>query len=374
MRELWKEWCTDPRADIDSVCIAADCRPGVIGPYVLAIYRGAKPECLLVGHLEQRCLEQKLGYAVLKRREVRALCFARRGLLGTASVDNCRLLVAAISEFLAAGGAVCAIFSDLRADSPLRASLKREPGMLFRQNYLATQRHNALEFPATYADFFAGLSRKDRHELRRHERMLQRDFPNEVRVECVREEEKVDYLLEVVDQVARKTYQRALGTGFERTAEIERQYRTAARTGALRACVLYIRERPCAFFLGRQYKSTFFAEYTGYDPEYGRYSPGMFLLLYCVRKSFELATGAVRFDLGSGDHLYKRVVCNVGWDEGTAYLYAPNWQGFLLNAQVTATELANAVLRKMAKRNGFLKKARKEWQQRAVRSCECGGD
>ncbi len=42
----------------------------------------------------------------------------------------------------------------------------------------------------------------------------------------------------------------------------------------------------------------------------------MFLLLHSIRESFELATGAVQFDLGSGDHAYKRVVCNVGWDEG----------------------------------------------------------
>ena len=225
-----------------------------------------------------------------------------------------------------------------------------------------------LQFPLNFKDYFASLSRKDRHELRRHERMLERDFPNEVRIECVREEAKVGYLLGQADQVARRTYQRALGTGFERTAEIEELYRAAARAGTLRGCILYIRERPCAFFLGRQYKSTFFAEYTGYDPECSKYSPGMFLLVHSIRESFELATGAVQFDLGSGDHAYKRVLCNVGWEEGIAYLYAPNWRGFVLNAQITATAFTNAVLRKIAKRNGLLKKARKEWQQRAARS------
>jgi hypothetical protein len=374
IRAIWKEWCTDPRADIDSLCIAADCRPGVVAPYVLAVYCGNRPDCLLVGYLENRCLEQKLGYAVLRHCQVKTLYFTRRGLLGNASDENCRLLVAAISEFLELGGAECAIFGDLRADSPLRASLKREPGILFRQSYFPTQKHNALQFPANFEDYLASLSRKDRHELRRHERMLERDFPNQVRIECVRKEERVGHLLDLAGQIAQKTYQRALGTGFERTAEIEEQYRAAARSGALRGCILYIRERPCAFFLGRQYKSTFFAEYTGYDPEFGKYSPGMFMLLHSIRESFELATGAVQFDLGSGDYAYKRVVCNVGWEEGIAYLYAPNWRGFLLNAQITATSFANAVLRKMAKRNTLLKKARKQWQQRAVRSLGAGGD
>ncbi len=373
VRETWKAWCADPRADIDSLLIASECRPGVVEPYVAAIYRENELDCLLVGHVEERCVPQKLGYAELWRCDATVLCFARRGLLGNVSKENCRLLVGHILEFLGQGGADYALFSDLRADSPLRASLKEDPGVLFRQNFFATQRHNALQFPANFEDYFSNLSRKDRHELRRHERMLERDFPNAVRVKCLRREEEAELLLDLVDQIARKTYQRALGTGFEKSAEIEAQYRAAARAGMLRGCVLYIRERPCAFFLGRQYKSTFFAEYTAYDPTFAKYSPGMFLLVHSIKESFELATGAVQFDLGSGDYAYKRVVCNLGWQEGTAYLYAPTWRGFALNVQISGMELINALLRKMTKRNGFMQQARKRWQQSAARSFRGAG-
>ena len=297
------------------------------------------------------------------------LCvFPVGGLLGNASNENCKLLIGHVSELLAQGRADHAVFSDLRVDSPLRALLQAESGILRRQSYCATQRHNALQFPTNFVDYFSSLSRKDRHELRRHERMLERDFPDQVRVRCIQREEEVGFLLDAIDKMARKTYQRALGTGFEKTAELEEQYRTAASAGDLRAWLLYIQDKPCAFFLGRKYKSTFFAEYTGYDPEYGKYSPGIFLLLHSIQESFEQVTGVVGFDLGSGDYTYKRAVCNVGWQEGTAYLYAPSWRGFLLNVQITCMELTNGVLRKMAKRYGILKKARKLWQKRASRS------
>jgi Acetyltransferase (GNAT) domain len=368
LREIWKTWCTDPRADIDFVLTAADCNAGILNPYVVVVYRGGHPDCMLIGYLEQQRMDQRVGYATMWHSNVRVLSFVRRGFLGNQSNENCNLLVQHISEFLKQGGGDCAAFSDLRADSPLRTFLIKHPGILFRQHFFATQRHNTLQFARSFNEFLSSLSRKDRHELRRHERMLDRNFPNGVRIESVSREDEVEFLLEVVDQISKKTYQRALGTGFTNSPEIQEQYRVAARTGTLRACLLYIRERPCAFLIGRQYKFTFFAEYTGYDPEFAKYSPGIFILMRCIRKSFELASGTVQFDLGSGDHSYKHVVCNVGWEEGNAYLYAPTFRGFLLNFQMTAIGLINATLRKLTAHSGFLKKARKQWQRYASRN------
>lgn len=364
LREVWKSWCTDPRADIDNVMAVVAHRPEVISPYVVVVHRGGKPDCLLVGYLEQRLVEHKLGYKVMRRSEVRALVFVRRGFLGNQSGENCNVVVAHVSGTLACREADCAVFSDLRADSPLRASLK-SAGVLNRQHYFPTQRHRTLQWEGDFEKFFASLTRKDRHELRRHERMLHRDFPNGVRIRCIREETEVTVLVEAVDQIAQKTYQRALGTGFKKSAELEEQYKVAARAGALRGCILYLADQPCAFFVGRQYKSTFFAEYTGYDPAYAKYSPGMFMLLHSIREAFECANGIVGFDLGSGEHAYKRVVCHAGWEEGTAYLYAPTLRGVRLNAQTTAIEFINAGLRKLATRNELLKRARKRWQQRS---------
>jgi hypothetical protein len=82
VQPVWEQWCTDPRATIDALMISANCRPGVVGPYVLAVYRGDKLDCLLVGQLEERCVEQKLGYAVLWHCNRRAVCFSRSGPAG----------------------------------------------------------------------------------------------------------------------------------------------------------------------------------------------------------------------------------------------------------------------------------------------------
>ena len=368
LRETWKNWCTDPRADIDFVLTAAGCSAEILNPYVLVVYHGGHPDCMLVGYLEQRRMDQRVGYATMWRSNVRVLSFVRRGFLGNQSDRNGSLLIQHIYEFLKQQGADCAAFSDLHADSPLRTFLMQHPGILFRQHFFATQRHNTLQFASSFNEFFSSLSRKDRHELRRHERMLHRDFPNRVSMKSMSREEDVEFLLETVDQISQKTYQRALGTGFTNSPEIQEQYRVAARTGTLRACLLYIRERPCAFLIGRQYKFTFFAEYTGYDPEFAKYSPGAFILMHSIRECFDLALGTIQFDLGSGDYAYKRVVCNAGWEEGNAYVYAPTLRGFLLNFQMTAIGLVNTALRKMTAHSGFLKKARKHWQRHASRN------
>ncbi len=129
-----------------------------------------------------------------------------------------------------------------------------------------------------------------------------------------------------------------------------------------------MQESPCAYFIGSQYKSTFLAEFTGYDPEFAKYSPGMLMLLPSIRESFDLTPGPTQFDLRSGNYSYKRVVCNAGWQEGAAYLYAPMGRGLMLNFQMTAISLLNAGLRKLIARREFLKKVMKQWQRHALRN------
>ncbi len=367
-RGTWKSWCTEPSADIDFFDMAVKYRAEIVSPYVVVVFRGGRPDCMLLGFLKQQRMDQKVGYVTIRRPAVRLLSLVYGGFLGNQSGENSRLLARHVSDFLKQGGADCASFSDLRADSPLRTALSESVGVFFQQHLFATQRHSALQLPGSFDDFMAQLSRKGRHELRRHTRMLYRDFPDGVRISCIRHESEIETLLNVVDQISRKTYQRALGTGFKCSLEMREQLRIAAAAGTLRACVLYVAERPCAFFIGNQYKSTFFGQYTGYDPEFARYSPGMFLLLHCIEESFDIATPAARFDLGWGDHSYKRVVCNLEWQEGPLYVYAPTLRGFVLNLQMSTIGLIDAGLRRLVTHSKLFQRLKKQWQRHAAQN------
>ncbi len=129
--------------------------PSVVGPTCGWFIAGTSWNACWWAIWKSVVVEQKLGYAVLWRCQAKALYFARRGLLG--NVVHGKLPAAgggAFWSFWRREVRIARYLRDLRADSPLRGSLKREPGILFRQNYFATQRHNALQFPPNFEDYF----------------------------------------------------------------------------------------------------------------------------------------------------------------------------------------------------------------------------
>jgi CelD/BcsL family acetyltransferase involved in cellulose biosynthesis len=92
----------------------------------------------------------------------------------------------------------------------------------------------------------------------------------------------LDHLFHDVEEIARKTYQRGLGVGFADTTRMRQRLELAARKGWLRAYLLYLGERPCAFWIGMLYGDTFVSDYTGYDPDLRQFSPGIGLVMRMI--------------------------------------------------------------------------------------------
>jgi hypothetical protein len=53
----------------------------------------------------------------------------------------------------------------------------------------------------------------------------------------------------------------------------------AAKRGWLRIFILYLEEKPAAFWMGTIYDHCLQADQVGYDPVWGEFSPGIFLFL-----------------------------------------------------------------------------------------------
>jgi CelD/BcsL family acetyltransferase involved in cellulose biosynthesis len=208
------------------------------------------------------------------------------------------------------------------------------------------------------------MPRKNRHEFRRHEKRLADDFSGKARIHCYRHEDEVSELAEEVDKISAKTYQRALGVGFHPDAETLESLRITAHNGGLRGCVLYLDEQPCAFFIGKQYKKTFHGNFMGFDPHFGKYSPGLLVLMHSIEECFDPGCRATQVDLGWGDRQYKRVICNRSRQDGPMYLYAFSWRGLKLNFLRSATSCLDLAARSLLARSSFLQKVKRAWQGR----------
>lgn len=73
--------------------------------------------------------------------------------------------------------------------------------------------------------------------------------------------------------------------------------------------MLYHDKKPCAFFIDKHYKNTFHGNFMGFDPQFGKYSPGLLVLRHRIEECFDPGYYATQVDFG-GDRQCKRVICN----------------------------------------------------------------
>lgn len=129
--------------------------------------------------------------------------------------------------------------------------------------------------------------------------------------------------------MARLTYQRRLGSGFVNDAAHQRRCRLVAQNGRLRGYVLYVDDRPKAFWCGTLYKGVFHLAWTGYDPEWKQYELGTVVFLKMVEGLCEEKIREIDFGLGAA--FYKERFGDRSSEEASIRIYSPTIRGVVIN-------------------------------------------
>ncbi len=149
------------------------------------------------------------------------------------------------------------------------------------------------------------LSSKRAKELRRRHRRLVElgDYASTVHSSV----EGLGPLLDRAFAVEAKQWKGAGGSAILSSPTLERFYRAiaadAARCGRLRLTSLSVDDRMVAFSLGLVAGSVHYGFKIGYDPDFGRYSPGHLLIADVLRRA--IAEGGTRFEFLGHDDRYK---------------------------------------------------------------------
>jgi CelD/BcsL family acetyltransferase involved in cellulose biosynthesis len=144
--------------------------------------------------------------------------------------------------------------------------------------------------------------------------------------------------------------------------------RAAAQKAALRACLLYICERPVAFTSGILSNKTLYGTFMGYDPGFKKYGPGLQTLMRLIEESFEPSGRVVRVDAGSGDSPYKRAFFPSSWEESPVWIFAPSARGLSLHVLKLVSTLLHALAMRLLAKSDHLRKLKKMWYRQARRS------
>jgi len=365
IRPIWESWPGNRDSELDSYLTFLRSNPGSVRPHVVVVYRDAAPDAILVGRMDIDSIRCRLGYLRLDL-PAKILCFVYGALRGNPSRENCDLIVNSILESLSSREADAAYMNFIRQDSDLcRISLKK-PSPLSRDYIQITQPHFAATLPASVESFYKGLSSGARWQTKSKQKKLLKAYGDKAKIRCFRDGSELDAMVQDLEYVAKKSYQRGLGVGFNDGPETRESLRLLASKGRLRAYVLYLADRPCAFWVGDINGNTFGSDWLAFDSEFAKYSPGMFLILKVIEGFCDgNREGVTAVDFATGHAQYKEVLSNQEWRETCSYIFAPTLKGISLNFAWTLIGGMDKAIKKALSSTGFLQRIKKGWRARA---------
>ena len=159
-----------------------------------------------------------------------------------------------------------------------------------------------LSLPSTWDEYLSGLSKKNRHELRRKLRRL--EAVEGWRWYCVQDPETVAARLDDFLALMRQSDpEKDAYMTPEREAFFRRIAQRTAQLDMLRLFFLQMDGQDVATALCFDYNGTRFLYNSGYNPEYGYYSVGLLLNALCLREAIEQEKAY--FDFLRGPEPYK---------------------------------------------------------------------
>lgn len=363
-RELWKRLQQHPNSDIDHYLITLRSLPGVMRPHVIVVQRDGMPEAILVGRLERKRINLRFGYSNVLNVHVRSLTFIYGGLLGQLSCEGAKKLACDIVAVLRKAADVV-FFNHLRTDCPLYAAVTQNAGFWKLDHFPSLQTHRVMTVPPDSEEFWRRFSTKVRKNQRWQAKKLLNDHAGDVRIRCFQKSSELDLMRREIEQVAAKTYQRGLGVGFSDDEVTRELLRLKAEKGWLRAFLLYVKGCPAAFWMGTLYRGTFHSDAMGYDPEFGKYSPGMYLIMKVIEEFCEREeeTRPSAIDFGLGDASYKELLANMDWQDASFYVYAPSLRGAMLNGLRTPIAFLDHAARMGLDKTRLIQRAKTAWRR-----------
>ena len=365
IRVPWQSWPGHRDSDLDYYLTVLRSNPATVRPHILLARRNGVPDAILVGRLDNSHIDYRVGYSHW-RIHASVLYFVYGALRGNTDADNCKLLVSAVQRDLGRGEADAAYLNLLRTDSMLYELTRQMPGFLTRDYNRMTQPHFSAALPASVDDLYRGLSPKARKNQKWQARRLLKQFDNDIRVRCFRTLSEIPELIADAEEVASKSYQRGLGVGFINDCTVRERLYCKCRHGWLRGYVLYLAARPVAFWIGDINEGIFHSDFLGYDPAFGEYSPGSYLVLNVMETFCGGSEGVTAVDFGPGAGQYKQMLSTRSWSESPLYIFRPSLKGYCLCAARTLAGGIDGGVKRALARTGLLARTKKLWRTRVT--------
>ena len=159
-----------------------------------------------------------------------------------------------------------------------------------------------LDLPATWEEYLATLTSKQRHEVRRKLRRLWE--AGVVDYHLVKDSAAVpDAMDTFLKMFSESRTDKATFMTSQRESFFKSLADTMARVGLLRLGILELDSLPTSMIMYFDYNDCIYLYNSGYDPQYNSLSEGLLCKVLCIQESIQ--AGKKRFDFLKGNEIYK---------------------------------------------------------------------
>lgn len=336
-------------------------------PYILLLKKSEKLEAMLIGRIENRDIECKLGYRVVFRPRLRCLTIVYGGMLGDQSEHNCRAIVRQLLATLGSGEVDVVLMNQLRTDTELFRLSKEMSGFLTAGHFVKVQQHWRMSIPADMECFYQRRSRKHRKHLKQYSKKLERTFQGQIRVVTYCKESDVYDVVSAASHISSRTYKAGLGCAMVDSLDTRRLLSEAARQGWLRTYVLYINGEPGAYRSVLHHGRIMWGDGIGFDPKWSSFRIGTVLFLRVIEDVCKNNL-ADYYDFGFGDAEYKTSYGDHVWTEASVYIFALRPYPIAVNMVQSLTGGTALLLNWLSDKVGLTRLLKRSWRNKLQKS------
>ena len=362
-REFWLVNQNHPNVDLDFFETVVRNRPEVENPVAFVVSYDGAVRGIAAARIERVPFKISLGYLVLAKQSLRRLTFIHDGLVGSWDRGSLHLLVGYVKNFIKEHGIHFVLFSVLDTAGEFYRQVRHDTPLLQRSHFTQCNPHWSMDLPSRYEDFLAKTKSKHRTYLRGCEKKLEKvSGPVAAKVFTT----GTAAFCDAAEQIASKTYQRKIGAGFVDTKELRERLALEEKRQGFRGYFLYAGAAPCAFWLGTLYRSTFYLDYTGYDPRFTDYAPGQILFMKMIEDLCALGR-VTTIDFGQGDAAYKQRFGDRNYSESDVFIFNGTIKMIALNFIQTLIGGARAAFERIFDKGEIIAKIKKIWRNKMQR-------
>jgi len=344
LRPYWQELICSPEVDIDYYIAVLRNRKEIHRPHVIYLSESGIPKTILVGRLETLQLRSKLGYKVLYRPNIITIAILYNGLLGKRSKEINKKLMNSLTDSLMKNECKAIFFSHLCTESDFFDVARQKFHKIWLDPGIGAELHWQFELPKSVELLYQTRSSRTRSNIRRKGRRLEKHFNGNIEIKKCVSIHELPYAMEVIEDIAKNTYQRNINVGFRNNNEWNDIFKAMASKNCLYIYILIASNKPIAFLFGYITNGTFYYGIPGYDPKYRKLYAGSYLFMKVLEDL--CCDPEVRvFDYGFGDADYKKAFSTNNCLEQHLYIFRPSTKSFVIRSIRFALRKSSFIIR-----------------------------